>query len=195
MDVVPSYGYGEENVVKRGEKRALMRFKNLIKLGKARFTILGVGLSPENDDLKGYWKKALKSALRRLRKTYGIDYVLLFEVSEKGFDHAHIVLTQKLGETDFEKIGPSYLNDFRGYFFQNLQKQAKPETSKKQGWKEIAKNLGIEHPTQTVKYVKVFKHKGTMIPAGTGPGFVNYILAKPKVAGLTLSRGFLNLPK
>ncbi len=183
------------DVVQRGSKRALLRFKNLIKMGKARFTILGVGLSPENRSLQGYWKKALKSALRRLRKSYGIDYVLLFEVSEKGYDHAHVILTQKLGETDFEKIGPSYLNDFRGYFFQNLQKEADPENSKKDGWKEIAKKLGIEYPTQTVKYVKVFRYEGQMIPAGTGPGFVNYILAKPKVAGLTLSRGFLNLPK
>lgn len=178
---------------KQYNRRTFLRaFRTLVQKKRAKFTILGAGVPPNRKDLNKVWKDALKSALRTARLRFGIEYALLYEVSPKGFEHAHILVMRREGKRGFARISGSDVNDIRHLYFRRLQRMLGKKGD------DPVETLKLK-PKRMIHVVKVFKppvkKKHDLVAAGRGPGFLNYLLAKRELIyrGTTLSHGLLKL--
>lgn len=148
------------------------------------YTILGISL-PTSLNLPK-WKKAILTTLRRYRKqVIGFEYILVFETSPKGLDHAHLIVF-KLDTSEskpvIQKLLRRDIDNIRYQFFYWLAKLSEIPVRKKQSLETILENIGgIEDPKRVFCYVKTYLDgEGNPRVAGKGIGFFHYLARKPE---------------
>lgn len=171
----------------------------VIKVKKGSFTTLGVAIPRNRKDLDKVWKPVLKATLRVMKRRFNLEYILVFEESNKGYQHAHVVIFSKdSGKMNFRKISRNDLQEIRHQFMRRLCLAVFKKSrnfGNNRTMEEFAHNLKLD-PARVVHLFKGFKgKKQEFIPAGHGVGFLNYLKIKPEIFSqkTTLSAGVLAL--
>jgi len=172
------------------------------------YTVVLVGFPPRiYAGVRSVWRKALKTALRICKKRWGIEYILIFEISPKGHDHAHLILTRislgsRKGVKELRRVDTHDLNLLRTEFFRIIQKyreEASAYQAKKWTQKAIYKQIkevGMD-PIKIFKVSRIFQKSGKQFSSGSGNAFFRYLYVKPEMINenSSISSGLISLGK
>lgn len=179
-------------------RTALTIISHLSSIRRMSYTVMGVGLPRGRQDLAPIWKSALKSALRSAKRTHHIEYILLFEVSENGHEHAHAILMRKAPHgVNFIHLDSHLLHTVRELFFRKVA-QLKFRKSK---YAFVGENLNalvnmLSVNRQMVYYGKAKIVEGRLVLPTNGKGFLGYLNKKPELmqkGKAIVSAGLLDL--
>ncbi len=180
-------------------RRTFLRALSVMTLaGKCRYTVVGVGFPPRLRRVQAHWKKALKSSLRILKYRYGVEYVLLFERSERGHEHAHVVMMRPEKHGRLRRLSKHDISEFRDLFFRILFRRVEEATGLETASLPLPSILRKLHVSekQAVKLLPSYVDADRVRrPSGHNPAFFGYLMHKPELldSSTTFSSGLLKL--
>lgn len=184
-------------------KNAVKIMTKLMKNRKNSYTVASLGCSPDHPkSVRTNWRKALRTALYQAKRRFGLEYILVFETSEKGYEHAHLMLMQRHG-VYFTRLDQSTIRLIREMYFRRLFQLVNDLRMRAHKEKPLEFFLsGLNVDKEMLRIVKAKKGNKKYLAPGTGDGFPEYLLKKSELTQkgtaivskglLTLKMGYIN---
>jgi hypothetical protein len=180
--------------MKKYSNRTLTRaLKMEMTRSGASYTLMSVTFPAGREDIRKVWKTALRQALRIFRNRNEIEYLILYETSETGFVHAHVILV-KMVKSKFKRLSKDMMAEIRRLVFLKTYQKLKgldhrTHTEKSVTW--LCKKLKIDR-SDMIRNVQAYRDKqNALVNAGYGTGIFDYFMEKPEL--VTSQRSVLSV--
>lgn len=176
-------------------KTYLSRLAKQLETQKSQLSVLSVGLPDKQES----WKLALRAALRKARKLTGFEYLCLFETSDFGYEHAHILMLRKSADNQILRASKFDYKTLRNVLVEKLWIL---ETGKNPGKTLDVKSMEKQLKISSKKMVRIptsfFSEKSKTLRIGQNSrGILAYMGSKENLVsqGTLISQGLRKSPR